>query len=263
VRNNIHIINLQKTVPMLYQALEAARDAAANNGRILFVGTKPQASEIVAEAAKRCGQYYVNHRWLGGTLTNWPTVSQSIKTMTDIQAQLVDPEINLSKKERLQLTRKMEKLDKTLGGIKDMGGKPSLLFVIDTNKEDIAVLEARKLGIPVVGIVDTNCSPENITYPVPGNDDAIRSIQLYCDLISAAVLAGLQSSLGRVANDANAKPRPADEQKDAADKGGKKPVGKKPEDKAPAKKAEVVKKVSRKPADKPAAEEGETKAAAQ
>ena len=204
-RSDLHIINLQKTVPLLYKALEAARDVAANNGRILFVGTKTQASEIVAEQAKRCGQYFVNHRWLGGTLTNWPTVSQSIKTMRDIETQLNDPEILLNKKERLQLTRKMDKLEKTLGGIKDMGGKPNLLFIIDTNKEDIAVLEARKLGIPVIAVVDTNCNPEGIEHIIPGNDDAIRSIKLYCTLIADAILAGLEASLGRAAaNDKNA-----------------------------------------------------------
>jgi small subunit ribosomal protein S2 len=250
-RNNIHIINLQKTVPLLYQALEVARDVAANNGRILFVGTKPQAAEIVAEAAKRCGQYYVNHRWLGGTLTNWPTVSQSIRTMTETRAQLEDPEIQIGKKERLQLTRKLEKLDRTLGGIQDMGGKPDLLFVIDTSKEHIAVLEAQKLGIPIIGIVDTNCSPDGINYIVPGNDDSLRSITLYCSLIAESILAGLQASLGKRAAAKDEKPASNDDLK-AGKKGDKagdkrKPAGKKEEEAEP-KKAEVVKKVSKKPA---------------
>jgi small subunit ribosomal protein S2 len=198
-RNNIHIIDLQRTVPMLHKSLEAVHEVAARNGRILFVSTKRQASDIVQETATRCGQYYVNHRWLGGMLTNWGTISKSIKTLNTMQDQLDDPEATLNKKERLQISRKMEKLERALGGIKDMGGVPDLVFIIDTNKEHIAIKESNTLGIPVVAIVDTNSNPDNITHIVPGNDDSTRSIQLYCDLVADAVLAGLESSLGKKA----------------------------------------------------------------
>jgi small subunit ribosomal protein S2 len=192
VRNGVHIIDLEQTVPMLYAALEAVRSAVAGGGRVLFVGTKRQASEKIAEAAKRCGQPFVNHRWLGGMLTNWKTISQSIKRLRELEEQVGGETQGLTKKELLNLTRELGKLERSLGGIKEMGGQPSLLFVIDTNKEAIAVAEANKLGIPVIGVVDSNSDPDGIVYPVPGNDDALRAISLYCDLISDAVLDGLQ-----------------------------------------------------------------------
>ena len=193
VRNGIHIIDLEQTVPMLDQAVKAVRDVAASGGRILFVGTKRAASDKVADAAKRCGQYYVNHRWLGGMLSNWKTISNSIKRLRDIDGMLETGEVGgLTKKEQLMMTRDRDKLERALGGIKDMGGQPDILVVIDTNKEQIAVKEANKLGIPVVAVLDSNSSPDGITFAVPGNDDAIRAIQLYCDLFSGAVLDGLQ-----------------------------------------------------------------------
>ena len=194
-RNGVHVIDLEQTVPLLHQALVALRDVAAGGGRILFVGTKRQASRPIAETAKRCGQYYVNHRWLGGMLTNWKAISGSIKTLADLEATLADEAAGLTKKEMLQLVRRRNKLDLALGGIRDMGGVPDVLVVIDTNKEDIAVLEARKLGIPVVAIIDSNCDPDLITHPIPGNDDAIRAINLYCDLFARAVIDGLQEEL--------------------------------------------------------------------
>lgn len=196
-RNDIHIIDLQKTVPMLNRALKVVHDVVAKNGRVLFVGTKPQASDIISEFAKRCGQYYVNHRWLGGMLTNWNTVSASIRTLRNIEDRLNNPEIaaRLTKKEVLDLTRYREKLERSLGGIREMGGRPDLLFVIDTNKEKLAVQEAVKLNIPVVAIVDSNSNPDEVTYPIPGNDDATRSIALYCKLISDAALSGIQDGL--------------------------------------------------------------------
>ena len=192
VRNNVHIIDLQQTVPMLQRALEAVRDVAASGGRVLFVGTKRQASDAVAEAARRCGQYFVNHRWLGGMLTNWKTISNSIRRLRELDEQVNAETSGLTKKELLNLTRERDKLERALGGIKEMGGLPDALFVIDTNKEAIAVDEARRLGIPVIAIVDSNSDPTNIKFPVPGNDDALRAIQTYCDLFAAAVLDGLQ-----------------------------------------------------------------------
>ncbi|MFN3522970.1 MAG: 30S ribosomal protein S2 [Phenylobacterium sp.] len=190
-RSNIHIIDLSQSIPLLHQALVKAREVAAGGGRVLFVGTKRQASEPVAIAAKRCAQYYVNHRWLGGTLTNWRTVSQSISRLRDLEGLLDGEGQGRSKKELLQLTRERDKLELSLGGIKDMGGIPDLMFVIDTNKEAIAIQEARKLNIPVIAILDTNCDPDGITYPIPGNDDAARAIQLYCDLMADSILDGL------------------------------------------------------------------------
>lgn len=197
VRNNIHIIDLEQTVPMLHQAMTAVRDVAANGGRVLFVGTKRQAQEKVAAAAQRCGQYYVNHRWLGGMLTNWKTMSLSIKRLRDLDEQLSDPakQAGLTKKELLQLTREREKLDRALGGIREMGGLPDILFIIDVPREEIAIQEATKLKIPVVAVCNSNASPNGVNYPIPGNDDALRAIELYCDLISAAVLDGLQAEL--------------------------------------------------------------------
>ncbi|HEX4178637.1 MAG TPA: 30S ribosomal protein S2 [Rhizomicrobium sp.] len=198
-RANIHIIDLSQTIPLLHQALVKVREVAASGGRVLFVGTKRQASDPVATAARRCAQYYVNHRWLGGTLTNWRTISGSIARLRELEGVLEGGGEGRTKKELLQLTRERDKLELSLGGIKDMGGIPDLMFVIDTNKEAIAILEARKLNIPVVAILDTNCDPNGITYPVPGNDDAARALQLYCDLIADAVLDGLaagQAALG-------------------------------------------------------------------
>jgi len=195
VRNGVHILDLQQTVPMLHKSLGALREVAAGGGRVLFVGTKRQASEQIADAARRCGQYYVNHRWLGGMMTNWKAVSGSIKTLVSLEEKLGNEDLGLTKKEVLQLTRKRDKLDRALGGIKDMGGVPDILIVIDTNKEDIAVMEARKLGIPVVAVVDSNSNPELIDYPIPGNDDAIRAVTLYCDLFARAIIDGLQQEL--------------------------------------------------------------------
>ncbi len=195
VRNNIHIINLEQTVPLLHQALVFAREIAAGGGRILFVGTKRQASEIVAAAAQRCGQYYVNERWLGGMLTNWKTISHSIRRLKELEELLSQEHTGLTKKETLNRTRERNKLEAALGGIKDMGGVPDIMFVIDTNKEHLAVFEANKLGIPVIAVLDSNSSPAGIAYPVPGNDDAVRAIQLYCDLMAEAVLDGLQQEM--------------------------------------------------------------------
>ena len=198
-RSNIHIIDLSQSIPLLHQALVKVREVAAGGGRILFVGTKRQASEPVATAAKRCAQYYVNHRWLGGTLTNWRTVSGSIARLRETDSLVGGEGQGRTKKELLQLTRERDKLELSLGGIKDMGGIPDLMFVIDTNKEAIAIQEARKLNIPVIAILDTNSNPDGITYPIPGNDDAARAIQLYCDLMADSVLDGLaagQSAAG-------------------------------------------------------------------
>jgi len=197
VRNGIHIIDLQQTVPLLHAAMAKVRDTVAGGGRVLFVGTKRQAQDRVAEAAGKCGQFYVNHRWLGGMLTNWRTISNSIKRLKDLEKRLDEPETieGLTKKELLNLTREREKLEKAIGGIKDMGGLPDILVVIDTNKEDIAVAEATKLGVPVVGVLDSNSNPEGITFPIPGNDDSIRAIQLYCDLMVGSVLDGISAEM--------------------------------------------------------------------
>jgi small subunit ribosomal protein S2 len=198
-RSNIHIIDLSQSIPLLHQALVKVREVAASGGRILFVGTKRQASEPISTAAKRCAQYYVNHRWLGGTLTNWRTVSGSIARLREVDSLVAGESGGRTKKELLQLTRERDKLELSLGGIKDMGGIPDLMFVIDTNKEAIAILEARKLNIPVIAILDTNSNPDGITYPIPGNDDAARAIQLYCDLMADSILDGLaagQSAAG-------------------------------------------------------------------
>jgi small subunit ribosomal protein S2 len=194
-RNDIHIIDLTQTVPLLHQALVALRDVAAGGGRILFVGTKRQASEPVAASAKRCAQYYVNHRWLGGTLTNWQTISNSIRRLRSNEETLTSAAgSGLTKKELIGLLRERDKLERSLGGIKEMGGLPNMLFVIDTNKEEIAVAEARKLGIPVAAIVDSNSNPDGIAYPIPGNDDAARALALYCDLVARAIIDGLSES---------------------------------------------------------------------
>src|ERR1700744_5410030 len=198
-RSNIHIIDLSQTIPLLHQALVKVREVAASGGRVLFVGTKRQASDPVAQAARRCAQYYVNHRWLGGTLTNWRTISQSIARLRELEGVLAGQGEGRTKKELLQLTREKDKLELSLGGIKDMGGIPDLMFVIDTNKEAIAIQEARKLNIPVIAILDTNCNPAGITFPIPGNDDPARATQLYCDLMADSILDGLaagQSAAG-------------------------------------------------------------------
>ena len=211
-RNNIHIIDLAQTVPMLHRALQAVSDVVAKGGRVLFVGTKRQAQENVAEAAKRSAQYYVNSRWLGGTLTNWKTVSGSIKRLRQLDDMLSSAEsAQYTKKERLTLQRERDKLDRSLGGIKDMGGLPDLIFVIDTNKEDIAIQEANRLNIPVAAIVDTNSDPKGISYVVPGNDDAGRAISLYCDLVARAVIDGISRGQGNAGIDIGASAAPAAE----------------------------------------------------
>ncbi len=194
-RSGIHILDLSQTVPLLHQALVKVREVSAKGGRVLFVGTKRQAADAIAESAGRCAQYFMNDRWLGGTLTNWATVSQSIKRLRELDEMLAAGEsTGLTKKELLRLTREQEKLQRVLGGIRNMGGLPDLMFVIDTNKEAIAVQEARKLSIPVVAIIDSNCNPDEVDFPIPGNDDASRAIQLYCGLIADAVLDGLSAS---------------------------------------------------------------------
>ncbi|MFG6082340.1 30S ribosomal protein S2 [Paracoccus litorisediminis] len=203
-RNGIHIFDLTQTVPMLDAALQAIRDTVAKGGRVLFVGTKRQAQKAVAEAAEKSAQYYMNHRWLGGTLTNWKTVSQSIQRLKAIDETLAGGAEGLTKKERLQMDREQAKLQASLGGIREMGGLPDLLFVIDVNKEDLAILEAKKLGIPVVAIVDTNCSPKGVDYVIPGNDDAARAIALYCDLASRAALDGMTAQMGAAGVDLGA-----------------------------------------------------------
>jgi small subunit ribosomal protein S2 len=195
VRNGVHIIDLEQTVPLLHRALMSIRDVAAGGGRILFVGTKRQAQEEVAAAAQRCGQYFVNHRWLGGMLTNFKTISQSIKRLKELEDRIAEPGAGLTKRELLELTRDRDKLERALGGIKEMGGLPDILFVIDTNKEAIAVQEANKLKIPVVAVLDSNSSPLGVAHPIPGNDDAMRAIHLYCELVSGAVLDGLQAEM--------------------------------------------------------------------
>jgi len=195
VRNQVHIIDLQQTVPMLDRSLRAVRDVVAGGGRVLFVGTKRAAADHVAEAAKRCGQYYVNHRWLGGMLTNWKTITGSIKRLRQIDELLAGDTQGLTKKEVLDITRDKDKLERALGGIKEMGGLPDILFIIDTNKEKLAVEEANKLGIPVVAVLDSNSDPHGVTYPIPGNDDALRAITLYCELISGAVLDGISAEM--------------------------------------------------------------------
>lgn len=193
-RNNVHILDLTQTVPLLNDALNAVRDVVSGGGRVLFVGTKRQASDPIAEAARSSAQYFINHRWLGGTLTNWKTISHSIQRLRQLTEQLSDGAKGLTKKERLKLDRELAKLELSLGGIKDMGGVPDIIIVIDTNKESLAIQEARKLRIPVVAVLDSNCDPTNIDYPIPGNDDASRAIALYCDLFSKAILDGLEQA---------------------------------------------------------------------
>jgi small subunit ribosomal protein S2 len=203
-RNGIHILDLTQTVPMLDTALKLVRDTVAKGGRILFVGTKRQAQKAVSDAAEKCAQYYMNHRWLGGTLTNWKTISQSIQRLKQIDEIMAHGAEGLTKKERLIIEREQGKLQASLGGIREMGGTPDLLFVIDVGKESLAILEAQKLGIPVIGIVDTNCSPKGVDYVIPGNDDAARAIALYCDLISRAALDGMSAQMGAAGIDLGA-----------------------------------------------------------
>ncbi len=215
-RNGVHIINLELTVPMLHNALKNVRDIVANGGRVLFVGTKRQASEKIADTAKRCGQYYVNYRWLGGMLTNWNTISGSIKRLRNVDEMLANPEVQhgLTKKEQLNLSREKEKLEKALGGIKDMGGLPDAMVVIDVIKEANAIEEARRLGIPVFAVVDSNCNPDNVQFMIPGNDDATRAINLYCDLFAESVLDGLQAEVSSSGKDLGASENPAAENLD-------------------------------------------------
>jgi small subunit ribosomal protein S2 len=270
-RNGVSIIDLNKTANLLHNALKTVRDIAKNNGRILFVATKKQAVEPVAEAAKRCGQYYVNFRWLGGMLTNWKTVSQSIKTLKKIEEQLADTEVGYNKKEKLVLQRQRAKLEQALGGIKNMGGYPDLVFVIDTNKESLAIAEAKKLGVPIMAIVDTNCNPEGITFPIPGNDDSAKSIKLFCRLLSDAAIVGVKENMALAGIDISnigeedlkasiektkkseekpAKKFDAKKEKDVKKKEFVKKAEDKKDDKAPAAKKPAAKKSDEKPAAK-------------
>ena len=272
IRNGIHIIDLQQTVPMLHRAMQAVRNTVSGGGRVLFVGTKRQAAERVAEAAGRCGQYYVNHRWLGGMMTNWKTISNYIKRLRDLDEQLSGETEGLTKKETLGLTRERDKLERALGGIKEMGGLPDILFVIDTNKESIAIAEAKKLGIPVIGVIDSNSDPKNIDFPIPGNDDAIRAVSLYCDLIVGSVFDGLQAEVAHSGGDVGAAEEvpaevlPAEGAEKPADDATAEPAAKAAPAEAEAPAAEAV---EEKPAaaapeatPEPAAESGEAEKAA-
>ncbi|RTL82175.1 MAG: 30S ribosomal protein S2 [Hyphomicrobiales bacterium] len=218
-RNNIHIIDLAQTVPLLHQALKLVSDTVSKGGRVLFVGTKRQAQDQIADAARRSAQYYINSRWLGGTLTNWKTISASINRLRKLDEQLSAGAQGVTKKERLLLTRERDKLEKALGGIKDMGGTPDLIFVIDTNKEQLAIKEANRLKIPVVAILDTNCDPDGVSYPIPGNDDAGRAIALYCDLIAKAAIDGISRSQGALGVDLGAAETPEAEPAVASEAG--------------------------------------------
>ena len=233
-RNNIHIIDLTQTVPLLHQALLAVSDVVAKGGRVLFVGTKRQASEAVADAAKSCAQYYVNHRWLGGTLTNWRTISNSIKRLKSLEELLAGDHHGLTKKELLQLTREKDKLERSLGGIKDMGALPDLMFVIDTNKESIAIAEARKLLERLVAVVDSKCDPDGISHPIPGNDDAGRAITLYCDLISRAAIDGIERAQGAVGMDLGAAEEPVADPALEGEEDGERPAADRRPKKKPA-----------------------------
>ena len=212
VRNNIHIIDLAQTVPLFHQALKAVSDTVAKGGRVLFVGTKRQAQDQIADAAKRSAQYYINSRWLGGMLTNWKTISGSINRLRKVDEQLSSGASGLTKKERLMLSRERDKLEKALGGIKDMGGLPDLIFVIDTNKEQLAIKEANRLNIPVAAILDTNCDPDGIAFPIPANDDAGRAIALYCDLVARAAIDGIGRGQGASGVDLGASEEPVAEE---------------------------------------------------
>ena len=264
-KDGIHIINLQKTVPLLHQALKKIHDVIAKNGRVIFVGTKPQAQEAIAEAAKRCGQHYINNRWLGGTLTNWHTISNSIRTLRRYDETLSDATGGgLTKKERLEISRRKNRLERSIGGIKEIGGLPDLIIVIDTRKEELALHEARKLNIPVIAVVDSNCDPEGIEYVIPGNDDSIRAIKLYCRLFSDAVLSGIKDSLGAAGVDLGGQVQPetpdlpkAEEKEEDESKKGKS-RHQRPE---PPKVETVVKKS--RAVKKPKAEEAETQSSSQ
>ena len=216
-RNGVHIVDLTQTVPMLHQALVAVRDMVAKGGRVLFVGTKRQAQEPIAQAAERSAQYYINHRWLGGTLTNWQTVSKSINQLKGLESELEEGASGYTKRELLSRQRKHDKLSLALGGIKEMGSVPDMLFVVDTNKEDLAIKEANRLKIPVVAVLDTNCSPDGIDYPIPGNDDASRAIALYCDLVAAAALDGISVAAGASGIDMGEMDEPVMEELPAGD----------------------------------------------
>lgn len=264
-RNNISIIDLNKTAVSLQNALGVAKEVAKNNGRILFVSTKKQAVDQIAQAAKRCGQYYVNFRWLGGMLTNWKTVSKSIKTLREVEAKLSDEEVGYNKKEKLVLERQRLKLEQALGGIKDMGGYPDLVFIIDTNKESLAVAEAKKLNVPIMAILDSNCNPDDITYPIPGNDDSAKSIKLYCRLLSDAIIAGIKENMAASGVDIS-KVEDGDiaKEKSVAKPAPKKEAPKK-EVKKEAPKKEIVKKAEKEEAKeekKPAAKKAPAKKAA-
>lgn len=216
-RNNIHILDLSQSVPMLSRALQAVSDTVARGGRVLFVGTKRQAQDAVADAAKRSAQYYVNSRWLGGMLTNWKTISASIQRLRKVDELLAGGGTGLTKKERLMLARERDKLEKALGGIKDMGGTPDMIFVIDTNKEALAIKEAQRLGIPVAAIIDSNSDPDGITFPVPANDDAGRAIALYCDLVARSAIDGISRASGDHGIDLGAAEAPIVEEAIAAE----------------------------------------------
>jgi small subunit ribosomal protein S2 len=223
-RNNVHIIDLQQTVPMLYTALTALQQIASKGGRVLFVGTKRQAADPIKAAAERCGQFYVNHRWLGGMLTNWKTIIASIKRLNELDANVTNENTSgFTKRELLEMERERDKLMKSLGGIKDMGGVPDAIFVIDTLKEELAIQEAQKLGIPVIAIIDTNSNPDGITYPIPGNDDALRAIETYCELVSGAILDGLQAEMKSKGVDLGASSNPEEAMNRNNRRGGKKP----------------------------------------
>jgi len=234
-RNNIHIIDLAQTVPLLHQALVMVSDTVAKGGRVMFVGTKRQASDIIAESAQQCAQYFINHRWLGGTLTNWKTVSNSIRRLKKIEGLLAGEGQGQTKKELLKMTRERNKLDRALGGIKDMGGVPDLLFIVDTNRESLALAEARTLKIPVIAVIDSNCDPDVADYPIPGNDDAGRAIGLYCDLISRAVIDGIERSQVSTGKDLGAAAEPTFEEPALAAKVEKPAKAKKAPEVAPAK----------------------------
>jgi small subunit ribosomal protein S2 len=214
-RNNIHILDLQQTVPMLYAGLNALRGITAKGGRVLLVGTKRQAADKIKETAERCGQFYVNHRWLGGMLTNWKTITKSIDRLKELDTILEGGAVGYTKREALELERERDKYQLSIGGIKDMGGVPDALFVIDTMKEDLAIKEANKLGIPVIAIIDTNVNPEGINFPIPGNDDALRAIELYCDLVAGSILDGLQEELTSQGVDLGASETPSEDAKPA------------------------------------------------
>lgn len=243
-KDNIHIIDLQQTYPMLYTALNAAREIAANGGKVLFVGTKRQAQDIIKENAERCGQYYVNYRWLGGMLTNWKTVYKSISRLNKLNEMFDKNETEgYTKKELLNLKKEQDKLAKELNGVMNMGGQPDLLFVVDMPKEDLAIKEAKKLGIPVIGIADTNADPSLVDFPVPGNDDAVRAIQFYCELLSSAVLDGIQAEIaaqGVKVDEIVAEAKPARKKATKADSEAEGTA----EEKAPAKKAAAKKKAA-------------------